>query len=755
MFGPQRDHVFRQDALMREEHSATAETAVKEPKTPIKKRAQNHWHGLPSPETPNFHKTPSVGFSIDSLNRLTSTDVEGNNNKLQHLFLRASQYLGDDTSPDRLQAAVNGLQRSSAEPRSTLPDIQATDVEVNDDTDIEATGDVTIRDAMLAQELGAELGSTTTRRSTRLRNVPKPTCKLSIFTSTDTYAYSLLSSDAPQLSVTAPRIVRSKPGPPKEQETPTQPEFSNVPCKSDPILFEGLPTVHSLSWQLQYPPGGSTHPSYPYPLMDPRLIFHQPFVPVVDGLPDFTRVPKLVLPMGWKHVSWAGLLPIAFDPYCQAFKLTPIGPMPLTCEELRQGGLHKYVPSGELHPEFGMLPDMLKLSDGSDAEIFDFEGVDWTLPWEGHMGFHATAAYGTDFQHTTTDTSTPSPTSNSVNTILYPWKAERDCPNQVFDLADAWRWLTGKEVNSTADFDPTPKKSWKGTGAARTTHKFKYPIAELMMLAKLPNPDDPDDAPMANPILRNQDTSGRTEKNAFCPFRSVATPMYVDITLLDDTEFTLVELISYFPQHFNWGHAAERLSKADVKPSAIRDLINATRMLEGETAITTGRISSNAIAARKRDLPQTDVVDIDEVGKDTPTPASKPGIIDMTTTYTAEDWVYNVWQKIDYPVLALAHGLQALPSGPDAGPLTALILWCRKQGRYEVLVSEVPALLKEAGIEPLIEPGEAGCPDKEVVARHADAMKKDRRRVLRTLGEKKRALEGQDEGKSKRRKASE
>jgi hypothetical protein len=117
--------------------------------------------------------------------------------------------------------------------------------------------------------------------------------------------------------------------------------------------------------------------------------------------------------------------------------------------------------------------------------------------------------------------------------------------------------------------------------------------------------------------------------------------------------------------------------------------------------------------------------------------------------------VYDVWQKIDYPVLALAHGLQALPSGPDAGPLTALILWCRKQGRYEVLVSEVPALLKEAGIEPLIEPGKAGCPDKEVLARHADAMKKDRHRVLRTLGEKKRALEGQDEGKRKRRKASE
>jgi hypothetical protein len=744
---------------MRKEHRTTAEAALEEPKTPTKKRVQNLWHGLPSPSTPTFHGTPSAGSSVGSLDLLTSADASSNKNKLQHLFPRASQYLGDDTSPDRLQAAVYGLQRSSAEPRDTLSNRQATDFEVNDDTDIEASGDVTIRDAMLAQELGAELGSTTTRRSTRLRNVPNPTCKLPIHTSTDTCTYFVLSPDAPQLPAVAPRTVRSKPSPSRQQEKPTQPEFSIVPCNSDPMPFEGLPTVHSLSWQLQYPPGGSTHPSYPYPLMDPRLIFHQPFVPIVDGLPDSTRVPKLVLPMGWKHVSWAGLLPIAFDPYCQAFKLTPIGPMPLTCEELRQGGLHKYVPGGELHPEFGMLPDMLKLSDGSDAEIFDFEGIDWTLPWEGNIDFHAPAASTTEMQSAFNDYSTPSPTSRTPTTLtVYPWKAERDCPNQVFDLADAWRWLGGKEVNPALDFIPTPKKSWKGTGAARTTHKFKDPIAELMMLAQIPNPDDPDDpddAPTANPILRNQDTSGRTEKNAFCPFRSVATPMYVDITLLGDTEFTLMELLSYFPSHFNWGHAAERLAKADVKPAAIRDLINATRMLEGETAITTGRISSNALIARKRDLPQPDEFDIDEVGKYTPTPASKPEIIDMTTTYTAEGWVYDVWQKIDYPVLALAHGLQALPSGPDAGPLTGLILWCRKQGRYEVLVSEVPALLKEAGIEPLIEPGEAGCPDKEVVARHADAMKKDRRRVLRTLGEKKRALEGQDEGKSKRRKASE
>jgi hypothetical protein len=151
-------------------------------------------------------------------------------------------------------------------------------------------------------------------------------------------------------------------------------------------------------------------------------------------------------------------------------------------------------------------------------------------------------------------------------------------------------------------------------------------------------------------------------------------------------------------------------------------------------------------------------MDIDEIGKDTPSPTPAPAIkstiIDPTVSYTAEGWTYDVWDKIDYPVLALAHGLQSLPTGPDAGPLTTLILWCKENGRYQALLSEVPALLKEAKIEPLIEPGENGCPVKEVVGRYAEALKKDRLRVVRDAGVNKRALDGSiGETRGKRRKA--
>ncbi|KAF1835925.1 hypothetical protein BDW02DRAFT_629199 [Decorospora gaudefroyi] len=664
------------------------------PATPAPKHALGHWHGLPSPVTPGFSEfnvdPPSAGSSEGVVNGTASAtaDIIGDGeNKLQQHFSRTTAYADEDV--------IGG-------------------------------------DDKVARELEASLNSPTARRSTRLRAQPKP-----------------IYSDASQLPVPTPKIVRNRPLP--SHEDPAESQLSFVPPKVDPIAFNGLPTVHSLSWQLQYPPGGSTHPSYPYPTLDPRLIFHQQFVPVVDGLPEFTRVPKLVLPMGWKHVSWSGLLPIAFDSYRQAFKLTPVGPMPLTCEELHQGGLYKYVPGGELHPEYGMLPEMLKLSDGSDGEVYNFDGVDWTLPWEGRLDFHAPTA---DSGHCIDSGARSDPTSSTFATVFtYPWKEERDCPNMVFDLTDAWRWLSTKEINPSEAFVPTPQKKWHGTGAYRSKRKIKSPIPELMMLAMHVESDSPGftGTPHPNRILQNQDPPAYgNHSNEFCPFKSVATPTNADITLLADTEFTIMELLSYFPQHYYWGYAADRLSRAGIQARFILDILNMTRGLNDEMMPKLSSIRSATTSAKKRVLAMVGEAHIDEEGQETPAP--KPEVTKSTTGYTAEDWTNEVWDKMDYPLLALAHGLQALPTGPDAGPLTALILWCREQQRYQVLISEVPALLKKAGIEPLIEPGELGCPDKEVAARHAGAVKKYRLRLMKAMGVSKGALDDDEERKSKRKK---
>jgi hypothetical protein len=93
-----------------------------------------------------------------------------------------------------------------------------------------------------------------------------------------------------------------------------------------------------------------------------------------------------------------------------------------------------------------------------------------------------------------------------------------------------------------------------------------------------------------------------------------------------------------------------------------------------------------------------------------------------------------------------------LPTGPDAGPLTALILWCREKDQYRALLSDVPTLLRAADIKPLIESGDDGCPDREFAGRHAGSLKKDRLRVVRDAGAHKRALSGNvDDSQGKRK----
>ncbi|CAN9340942.1 unnamed protein product [Alternaria alternata] len=638
---------------------------MEEPHTPRKKRNPVLWHDLPSPNTPTFHSethyTPSAGSAKEELVWQTT---------------RGQTKDAVDQSSILIQHCTDTDKREAEDVNTAI---------------LRAVDDATQNDAILARELERSINPTKARRSTRLHTV--------------------------QLPATDPKTVRKLPPSPVAPDRDEHADFSIVPIKSDPVPFEKLPTVHSLSWQLKYPPGGSTHPSYPYPTIDPRLLFHQAFVPIVGGLPDFTLVPKLVLPMGWKHVSWSGLLPIAFDPYRQAFKLTSVGPMPLTCEELQQQGLQKYVPGGELHPEFGLLPEMLKLSDGSDAEVYNFDGVDWTLPWEGQVDFHAPRR--TMDQHCISGViNSPTDSNTFIPMITYPWREARDCPNKVFDLSDAWRWLSEKETNHTADFIPTTEKKWHGSGAFRSTRKLKSPIPELMMLSMLSTPTTPNI--QLNPLLQNQDSM--KDKNQFCPFKT------------------------------------ERMAKAGVTGSMIREFLIMTRGLQGDEVVKPGSISCAAMAARKRDcvkLEEVEEMDIDEVGKDTPTPspALKSSVIDMTTNHTAEGWVYDVWEKIDYPLLALAHGLQSLPTGPDAGPLTALILWCREKGQYRALLSEVPTLLRAADIEPLIESGDDGCPDREFAGRHAGSLKKDRMRVVRDAGANKRALSGcvdDSQGKRKR-----
>lgn len=457
-----------------------------------------------------------------------------------------------------------------------------------------------------------------------------------------------------------------------------------------------LPMHQSTEWQLRYPPGGSTHPSYPWPTADSRLLFHTHYVPLNNGLPDVSHAPILTLPQGWRQACWSGLHPVVFDPYQQAFKLTPVGPLPLTCEEVQQGGLQQYVPGGNLHPEYGLLPVLSSFSDGSDTEVFNFEGVNWKLPWaltDGNLELGTAAEI--PFLSTSVGPSTAYPSAFAFTKTSH-YIEGRDCPDDVIDLEDAWRWLQDWDPNSVVTFQSTPGKSWRGSGIPLSGRTTKQPIASLMMLTMR------DKGPSVEQYLVKQ------TRREFCPLKSVATPVYVDITLLKDVQFTIVELLTYFPFHYQWRGATNRLIKSGMTASDIANFVNMVRQLPARSLCIAGTVNSHI---RGHVTSSTD----------------------STTCYTAEHWQDNVSGMTDYPLLGLAVGLKDLPSGTDAGPLTSVIKWCRSHQRYTTMLSEVPNLLQEAGISALINTENSRYTDGEAFARHNEAVKRDRMRVLKEI----------------------
>ncbi|KAJ4321616.1 hypothetical protein N0V94_002815 [Neodidymelliopsis sp. IMI 364377] len=482
---------------------------------------------------------------------------------------------------------------------------------------------------------------------------------------------------------------------------------------------DGLPTVLSTEWQLKYPPGGSTHPSYPWPSADLRLTFQPHCVPIVNGLPDISHLPSLILPTGWRHVSWSGLNPVVFDHYHQAFKLTQVGPLPLTSEELHQGGLHNYVPGGKFHPEAGLLPSLSVLSDGSDTDVFTFDGVDWKLPWAQIEGIPLDNGCLADITENDLMILDQSANSNLPKPILYA--EARDYPDDVFDLEDGWRWLSNKEILPSMTFSPAPGRKWRGLGVQRTSRKVKQPIAALMAIAIAEKEGENPEHYLGNQRLRE-----------FCVFKSIATPVHINITLLQDVEFTLVGLLWFFPNHYQWRKAGDRLKCSEFSASNVANFINMSRELSGTSICNNSTVHGHLL--RNQDEKEAE--------------PEETRTNHQTISYTAEEWTYSAWETTDYPLLALAHGLLELPSGPDAGPLTAMIQWFRDNNRFRAMLSDVPALLKEADIEPLIESGEGFEPDQEVLSRHIEAIKKDRQRVL----QEKKDSESRKDGKPMKRK---
>jgi hypothetical protein len=589
-----------------------------------------------------------------------------------------------------------------------------------------------IRDAELAAKLDEENGTATKRRSSRLaqKDVVKGwNHRLLPGTLTDCHRVSPPKATTIVTSIKAIDVTQQ--ALPEPAIEPPRSSFADEAAVHLPP--DANPACYTLDWQLQYPIGGSTHPSYPYPQMDPRLFFDPAMVPGVDGLPCVTAMTALVLPMGWRHITWSGFLPVVFDAYHQAFKLTPIGPLPLTCEEVQQGGLAKYVPGGEAHPEAGLLPELIGFGDGSE-EVYNFDDVDWVLPWPANENFYGSSCTGAPSDPHSVMVDVKSPSAIAFAPKSYYLEA-RDCPDDVVDIDDAWRWLSEKCQDTFVKFEATPGKTWRGTGIHKSSKKFKQPIPSLLVTAIAETMESPNDA-IAR-FLANQ--NGRE----FCPFRSVSTPIHVNIALLGDTEFTIKELLCYFPSHYIWRKGGDRLVRAGLTAADMTNMINMTRQLSGDAARKNGTVAHMITYETEKGNERARVRIVRDEDENT------------VQNYTAQGWTYDTWELVDYPILALTHGLITLPEGPDAGPLTTLIKDCLTEGKHDVMLSDVSAKLEEAGISSLIEPGEHGCPDKEVSARHQELLKEDRKRVLKAERERKKLAEEELGGKRKKRMKSE
>jgi len=141
---------YTHTAITKDEDGDVAQP--EQPSTPKKKRVPILWHGLPSPETPTFHRDAGTTTSVaDS----TQTELVW-----QASFSPAKRFVDQVTVSEQSRVNTDGGAIDDAKPTFS----QTLDQSTHDD-------------AMLARELEQALSPSSTRRSTRLRKQPKPICK--------------------------------------------------------------------------------------------------------------------------------------------------------------------------------------------------------------------------------------------------------------------------------------------------------------------------------------------------------------------------------------------------------------------------------------------------------------------------------------------------------------------------------------------------------------------------------------------------
>jgi hypothetical protein len=256
---------------------------------------------------------------------------------------------------------------------------------------------------------------------------------------------------------------------------------------------------------------------------------------------------------------------------------------------------------------------------------------------------------------------------------------------------------------------PFQLQSVKTETRKQISWRKKHPIAELLMRAL-----NEQNAGPSTPLW-NQDSKAFSQVGSVAPPSTVA----VNLCLGSMVEITLIECMAYFPNIFTERPLLVRSVRAGLNCGSIANMVNMVRQLSGMDAFTHSRIATLLRRVKGGPVMEDNVKNVE------------------TTDFTAREWLKHKVGKtgLDYPLVALEHGLLGLPQGDDAGPLTQLIQLCKTHGKYRVMLSEVPDLLQQAGIASIIQkPVNGDCPDRAAVARHRYSVEQDRARVLTTRG---------------------
>jgi hypothetical protein len=135
-----------------------------EPSTPGQKRTIVHWHGLPSPETPQFGDllySASDGRNDGNI----GVTVPGSDDKSRALQLSPIETSRDlCESVDRTQESLKKAQFTDEEAGFEENNVSAP----SPGTAVESPSNVVQRDEVLARELEASTGAAVVRRSSRI-----------------------------------------------------------------------------------------------------------------------------------------------------------------------------------------------------------------------------------------------------------------------------------------------------------------------------------------------------------------------------------------------------------------------------------------------------------------------------------------------------------------------------------------------------------------------------------------------------------